>query len=290
MPRLGATGAHYCMAGRSADAVLRFFGSRSFGPNREARLRWDSCDGLALMLMDADPDHIAPLNALAEPPLDAYQLALMRWAFGEVGHAATLFLNVSAGDQHRGFVSFVRTEPHPWPVDPAVLTLAAREISRALRLAWTEERRLQPPAGECEVDAGGALRGDPLVVEWAERQAFPAWRAAAGRLPDRIPTPIGLSGLRSVTGAFLRESPHSNGCTYSFDPIEPLHLPPMLTALSTKARRVASLAAAGATTAEIAREIGRSTETVREHLEQVYRVLGVSSRSELAVVAGRLLV
>lgn len=46
--------------------------------------------------------------------------------------------------------------------------------------------------------------------------------------------------------------------------------------------RIATSAASGATAAEIARDVDRSTEMVREHLDEIYRRLRVSTRVELA--------
>lgn len=53
-------------------------------------------------------------------------------------------------------------------------------------------------------------------------------------------------------------------------------------ALTDVQRRVAASAAAGATIAEIANELGRGAETVRSHLREVYRRLEVSTRLELS--------
>lgn len=57
--------------------------------------------------------------------------------------------------------------------------------------------------------------------------------------------------------------------------------------LSERQRAVAHSAAAGATAAEIARDLGISEETVRDHLKAVYRRLGVASRLELSQRLGR---
>jgi DNA-binding CsgD family transcriptional regulator len=53
-------------------------------------------------------------------------------------------------------------------------------------------------------------------------------------------------------------------------------------ALTPAQRHVASFAIAGATVPEIARHLGRSRETVRTHLREIYRRLDVSNRVELA--------
>ncbi|MCK6549543.1 LuxR C-terminal-related transcriptional regulator [Myxococcota bacterium] len=53
-------------------------------------------------------------------------------------------------------------------------------------------------------------------------------------------------------------------------------------ALTPAQQHVASFAIAGATVPEIARHLGRSRETVRTHLREIYRRLEVSNRVELA--------
>lgn len=55
-----------------------------------------------------------------------------------------------------------------------------------------------------------------------------------------------------------------------------------LARLSPTQREVGEYAAAGATVAEIGRAMDRSEETVRTHLREVYRRLGIASRLELA--------
>jgi DNA-binding NarL/FixJ family response regulator len=54
--------------------------------------------------------------------------------------------------------------------------------------------------------------------------------------------------------------------------------------LSSAQRVVAEHAAHGATTGEIARHLGRSVDTVKAHLREVYKRLDVGSRLELADV------
>ena len=52
--------------------------------------------------------------------------------------------------------------------------------------------------------------------------------------------------------------------------------------LSAAERRVADLAASGATNKEIAAELFMSVKTVEAHLSRIYRKLGIRSRTELA--------
>ena len=58
--------------------------------------------------------------------------------------------------------------------------------------------------------------------------------------------------------------------------LSPLH------ALGDRQRQVGQYAAAGATTAEIARHLAISTDTVKYHIKRIYDALGIGSRAELA--------
>lgn len=56
--------------------------------------------------------------------------------------------------------------------------------------------------------------------------------------------------------------------------------------LTATEARVASLVAGGHTNREIARDLALSQRTLARHLADVYRKLGVSSRTEVAVLFG----
>ena len=55
--------------------------------------------------------------------------------------------------------------------------------------------------------------------------------------------------------------------------------------LTARQRRVLGLLAAGRTNAEIARDLGIAQGTVRKHLEETYRRLGVRNRTEAVAYA-----
>jgi DNA-binding NarL/FixJ family response regulator len=65
-------------------------------------------------------------------------------------------------------------------------------------------------------------------------------------------------------------------------------LRPVRSALTDREWEVLDLLARGATTEEIARTLVLSTETVRSHLKNLYRKLGVRSRDEATAAAARL--
>lgn len=55
--------------------------------------------------------------------------------------------------------------------------------------------------------------------------------------------------------------------------------------LSQRQRQVAELAALGVSAKDIAARLSVGHETVRTHLKNIYRIMGVASRTELARVA-----
>jgi DNA-binding NarL/FixJ family response regulator len=57
--------------------------------------------------------------------------------------------------------------------------------------------------------------------------------------------------------------------------------------LSRRQQQVAELAARGLTSAQIAAELGLSTRTAENHLQQAYRTLGVRTRDELRAALDR---
>ena len=71
-------------------------------------------------------------------------------------------------------------------------------------------------------------------------------------------------------------------------PAAPRPADPALDALSPAERRVADAVSEGLTNREVASTLFLSVKTVDFHLQQIYRKLGVRSRTELAVrVAGK---
>lgn len=289
MEATGADAAQHYMLVRGLDQLVRVHGCRGVRETDAARDRWVSSDGVAFVSSDADPDHVAPLNRLGSPPADLYALPFFRWGIVDVGYGSILYMNVTLTGEHRGLVALLRAAPEPWVVDPSVLAAASGPTACAFRAAWDAEVALAPPPGAVDIDRGGALTGDEALLDWAHTHDFASWVAPRLRSLGAS-TPFGQHGLQTAPGAFMRVMPHvAGGASISFERVAPMVLPPMLTALSPGLRRVASLAAAGATVVEIAQATGRSPETVRESIARVYERLGVRSRAELATMAGRFL-
>ena len=139
-----------------------------------------------------------------------------------------------------------------------------------------------------------AERGLMLLDEAGERvfanEGARAWLDAPG-LREGLQAMVSALRARSVAppvtlaGGIVRltEVTGEKGARYvaEITPTEAWQ-PPALARVSQKKRTVAELAAAGATVAEIGRAMGTSPQTVRTHLKQLYELLGVASRLELA--------
>ena len=243
---------------------------------------------------------------LPQAAVDGFVLAKLRAAVGAAGfrhqyrrhRMPTVALEqrrgavIAGDDEHRGFVALLRAEPGPWAVDRSTRASAARVVGAAFRRAWEEEVALAPPAGTLDVEHSGRLSGDCAVVAWAERVEFASWLAPRVELAAAgvSSSPFGPQTMQPAPASFMRVLlREEGGPTCSFEPVVPMVLPSLLLALSPALKRVASLAAAGATVPEIARATDRSPETVKESLGKIYQRLGVSSRAELVSLARRVL-
>lgn len=283
-PLLGAEGAMYYVVARAADAIVRLHGCRGVDVSADAHARWGIGDGLVFVLGEGDPDHMAPVGQFAAPPDDFWQLPIVRWAFADLGYTAQLNTNVTAGAAHRGLVCFVRRGERGWDPPRKAQRAAHREVVPAFRAAWDLDVASSPPAGPLTIDADGALHGASELVGWARAHDFATWASRA--FPKaHVPTPIGQTSLLSCAAAFVaRVEDPRGGASYLFDPVRAMDLPPILTALSPTLKRVACLAGAGATNQEIADTLGKSLDTVKEQVADVYRRLGIASRAELAAM------
>ena len=98
--------------------------------------------------------------------------------------------------------------------------------------------------------------------------------------------------MLSATGAVDPEGPAIALCVRpAASTASPAPEPDMVLAdasMTPRQTEVSEYAASGATVGEIASHLGISTETVRSHLKNVYRNLGVANRVELARAMGQL--
>lgn len=289
---LGADAGHHHMLVRGSDQLLRFHGVAGIDTTEAAAARWRETEGLPALLGDADPDHVPPLNVLGVPPDDLYHDPAWRYGFGDLGYRRLLYASVTEGADLRGQISLLRADADPWAPGATALEAASVGLRTAFREAWDEERALAPPEGVVAIRPDGAVVAEGEVAAWIDRWDAGPWlraraadecrrRGAARSRGDRAWVPGAFAQWRRIPGG---------GVLVTLEPVVAMELPPILLRLTPMQRRVASLAAAGATAVEIAAELGRSPDTVREHLSRIYQRLGVASRSELATTCRRMLI
>lgn len=204
-----------------------------------------------------------------------------------VGVNSSLGMHVAREGRHIGFFGVLRTAPHPEFAKDAGAALGSRaeaygdilEAAEALETS-VRGRALFVISNFSEVsfasDEGRELLGHETFKDALLSDVRRLGESASG----------GPQGAWSA-GAFLRIHPVAgeSGTAHVaiLDPMQPapvrsIHL------LSATKRKIAALASSGATVAEIARTMGRSPETVRSHLSDIYARLGIGSRAELAVI------
>jgi len=288
---IGAEAAAYHMLVRGADRIVRFHGVGGVGATPAAERIWLDSEGLAMLLADIDLDHIAPFNELGRPPEDFYGTGLWRTLFEEPGYQRVAFMNVTAGPLLRGTLLLLRTTSEPWPLSQQTLEDAAGPLAAAFRAAWDLEASLAAPNGVAALRPDGTIATTEALGAWLTEHDAHRWlraRAVPGRA--QVVGALGASEAAWAPGAFVHvQAIPGGGTLMTFSRVESLKLPAVVYGLTALQRRVASFAAAGATAVEIARELDRSPETVREHLSRIYARLGVASRSELATVCRRML-
>ncbi len=174
---------------------------------------------------------------------------------------------VASGRRVFGVVVLVGTRRRRAGDRPLVeLERAAERIQ-----AWVEATEERAPAHLVVDDRGQVLFGCAQTA---------AWRA---EVEDAVLEP----GLHCGVRVEARSMEGPSGRAWLLAVGSP---PPLARAadasLSDTQRKVADYAAAGATVPEIARSLSSSGETVRTHLREVYRRLGVSCRVELVRALG----
>lgn len=152
--------------------------------------------------------------------------------------------------------------------------LTAFTAASALDEAPGSAHLLARPDGTVELVTAGARA-------WLERPGFPEALRQAVRAAERGQVLWAWPMLRARAHLVRVESGALSRYVVAVTPLTHPAVEPAL-ALTTSQRAVAELAAAGATAEEIARHLGRSSNTVRSLLRVAYRRLGVRSRPELA--------
>ncbi|MCB9681811.1 MAG: helix-turn-helix transcriptional regulator [Alphaproteobacteria bacterium] len=198
------------------------------------------------------------------------------------GLNSSLSMNVVAGNRVAGNVGILRASPRA-PFKTADQRRANRRRDRIRVGVEGLELRRGPPrpdVGSIVLTASGAVRfASPDVHDVPELLALVQAEVRAH----------GAGAHRALVGRHL----------VTFEPLDPLSADQEAMVLarveatvgmqavqamtmSRVKRKVADLAARGATVPEIASHLGRAPDTIRAHLKDVYRELGVGNRVELA--------
>jgi DNA-binding CsgD family transcriptional regulator len=190
--------------------------------------------------------------------------------------------------EHAGWIAVMRTRGQPpfRRADVRRVARLAQPIAGALVRARQRERSLLP-AAPADVIASPDGRFEYASAAIRSYLARPAIAAELGAWVRSIHAGAPTGDL--VVGHRVRwsrlEDLHRTRTRYllHFAPVVPVRLHPAF-AISPQARRIASLAAAGATAHEIGEMLQVTPATVRTHLRQTYDTLHVSTRVELARV------
>lgn len=134
--------------------------------------------------------------------------------------------------------------------------------------------------GYAIVDDGGHVHASDPPFGLAMRGAFPGWLGP--RLPEPLVKLVQNGNTTLKVGGTRFDLRRGEGRHL-------LRLPdPAAGCLSAAELKVARLFAEGATSAEVAQQLGLSPLTVRNHVTAIYQKLGIHSKAELARTMARL--
>ena len=171
-------------------------------------------------------------------------------------------------------------------LDQAAARLPCRfpRIAAATGRAWLAELRGDQAAAEAHFQAAVALHSEvDLPVEQAETLlAYGAFLRRSGRPADARPMLAQAAEIAVKAGAGWLAGLAGNELKVAGGRLR-RRVPPG--ALTAQEERVAALAATGATSAEIARQLSLSVSTVGTHLEHIYAKLGIHTRYQLIAIA-----
>jgi len=235
----------------------------------------------------------APLNVFDSPvdgPLARNPWRESLWAHGFVASLHTsldraLVTHLDRGTSMRGCVTVLFRDPERAVAPLSLRRSAGLVCQTTCGRAWDADTLWSPPAGEVLIQNDGKLFANHDFVAWAERPSVRHFLDSLGPGPalSLLAVTSVEAGLRWAPGAHAHPRPvPGGGLLVSFSRVRPCQYRPFLGKITRAQRRVASIAASGATAGEIAQVLSCSSETVRVHLKRLYATLGIGSRAELA--------
>ncbi|HYV60635.1 MAG TPA: LuxR C-terminal-related transcriptional regulator [Acidimicrobiia bacterium] len=251
--------------------------------------RW-AFGGLAHALAlggDLDAAEAALEDLDAEPPTPIRMMdvdiergrAWYTWLRGEHGRALGMLHAAADAGVTNGQYALAAGAFH----DLVRLGEPAEAVEHLERVAEHVDGQLMPAR---LTHATALSKSDPPGLDDASEafEAIGGWLYAA-EAATQASTLYGREGLRRRASASAqRARTLAERCEGAKSPA--LETGPQPVALTKREREVATLAARGLTSREIAETIVVSTRTVENHLQRAYEKLGVSGRSELAAALG----
>jgi DNA-binding NarL/FixJ family response regulator len=218
----------------------------------------------------------APDAAAAE---EAWATAWLHLAARERGPALELFELVADGAAAIGVTTFAAVMLHD-------ALVASGESRIARRLVALGDRLSGAVPDAIGAHAAAVLTADPAeLLAAAEQLAKIGTEHAAGEVAARAAALAAEQGLHALASRAARVSERWRARCEGAIRLAVVPATPAAK-LSPRQEEIAGLAAAGATAAGIAEQLGLSTRTVENHLQAAYERLGVNRRADLAEALG----
>jgi len=168
--------------------------------------------------------------------------------------------------------------------DLRALSRLAPEIATSVRESWRLERSSSPSeVGAIMVSRRGEVSHSSSAGRaWLETRAWARSAPVLGRALRTTEEPFGTVLSHGLELRWTRMRGETEQFLVRVSLAPRLRLAPDAV-LSPRQRRIAALATQGKSAAEIATLLSCSTGTVRSHLREIYRRLGVSNRAELTL-------
>ena len=200
------------------------------------------------------------------------------------GFDASHMMATIVGEPTDGYVSFVGLCADDRPVafsdtERRLKQMLMPHLSQALRLnreLWTGRAAMEHEAIALVDGHGWVLCAQGPFDDFARQE----WPGRIARLPADMMSV--LKQGKPWRGDLLDVRMSQFGSNYFVH----LSIHPTLSGLSRREREVAGLFASGMTNKQVARALGTSPSTVRNQLVRIYEKLGISSKAELAGLAG----
>jgi len=249
----------------------------SFGGLAHALALRGDLDGAEAALDDLDAEPPTPIRMM-DVDIERGR-AWYTWLRGEHGRALGMLHAAADAGVDNGQYALAAGAIH----DLARLGEPAEAVEHLERVAEHVDGQLMPAR---LAHATALSKSDAPGLDGASEafEAIGAWLFAA-EAATQASTLYGREGLRRRASASAqRARTLTERCEGARSPA--LETGPQPAALTKREREVATLAARGMTSREIAETIVVSTRTVENHLQRAYEKLGVSSRAELAAALG----